>query len=661
MSRLTLLVKALRELGPRQLGLYAWYQVLLRSGYLRWGTGNRRQQTRNKHLPSPVIRHVLTMPQAEKISDIIGDIGISRVLKVADEIVAGNFRRFGGLPVPIDLTPPGDLSHWTDYEMGRTPWGIDDIKFIWEPARFGWAYALGYGFLLSGDERYPQTFWRYFEVFMDANPSNQGPNWVSAQEVALRLLVFAFASQLFASSQHSSPERIHSLAMSIAEHANRIPLSLVYARAQNNNHLLSEAVGLITASLALPKHPKSVRWQRLGWKWFEWGLLQQIAVDGSYSQHSTNYHRLMLQLALWVAALRVDRPDVWQRLTPTLQRATTWLLSLTDPVSGCVPNLGPNDGAYIFPLTIRPFADFRPVLQAASLAFLGKPSVELGPWDDMSLWLAGNKPSGIGSQIFPTSNFQPPIPRNNIIHNQEFQSWAYLRSATFYGRPGHADQLHLDLWWRGLNIAQDAGTYLYNAVPPWDNTLTSTAVHNTVTLNGRDQMTRAGRFLFLDKAQAEVLTNDSAEDGSWERMITRHDGYLRSNAFHTRSVTTHQDGRWVVEDTLQPVTDRVQRDIQTVRLHWLLPDWKYEFDEEQGQLRIHSPEGWISLAIGSQPSVLGFTLVRAGEILLGRGDAHPTWGWVSPVYAHKEPALSFSTTVESTLPVQFFSVWIFPQ
>ena len=33
------------------------------------------------------------------------------------------------------------------------------------------------------------------------------------------------------------------------------------------------------------------------------------------------------------------------------------------------------------------------------------------------------------------------------------------------------DQLHLDLWWRGLNIAQDAGTYLYNADPPWDNPL----------------------------------------------------------------------------------------------------------------------------------------------------------------------------------------------
>ena len=82
------------------------------------------------------------------------------------------------------------------------------------------------------------------------------------------------------------------------------------------------------------------------------------------------------------------------------------------------------------------------------------------------------------------------------------KSWAYLRTAQFTSRPSHADQLHLDLWWRGLNIARDAGTYLYNAPAPWDNSLTTTLVHNTVTINGRDQMTRAGRFLYLDWVNA---------------------------------------------------------------------------------------------------------------------------------------------------------------
>ena len=54
------------------------------------------------------------------------------------------------------------------------------------------------------------------------------------------------------------------------------------------------------------------------------------------------------------------------------------------------------------------------------------------------------------------------------------------------------DQLHFDLWWHGINVAQDAGTYLYNGEPPWDNPLVSTRVHNTITIDGRDQMTRGG-------------------------------------------------------------------------------------------------------------------------------------------------------------------------
>ena len=90
------------------------------------------------------------------------------------------------------------------------------------------------------------------------------------------------------------------------------------------------------------------------------------------------------------------------------------------------------------------------------------------------------------------------------MRDLRYETWAYLRAARFTGRPGHADQLHLDLWWCGLNVAQDAGTYLYNAPPPWDNALARSEVHNTLVVNGLEQMTRAGRFLYLERAQARV-------------------------------------------------------------------------------------------------------------------------------------------------------------
>ncbi len=655
MARLHLILKALRELGPRQLGLYAWYQVLLRSGFLRWWTRVRGRKTGAASHRSSVIRPVLSLPSPHEIKDILGDSGITEITKSANEIVEGKFRRFGEKPVPIELTPPGVLTHWIDYELGRVSWGAADPKFIWEPARFGWVFSLGQAYLITEDERYPEVFWQNYENFISANPLNQGPNWTSAQEVALRVLAFVFAGQLFAKSPHSTSLRTSSLAKSIADHAERIPPSILYARAQNNNHLLSEAAGLITAGLAYPAHPKSEQWQRLGWKWFVRGIQNQVADDGSYSQHSTNYHRLMLQLALWVSALKGDSISKLKAIIPKLQFATQWLLQLTDSKSGRVPNLGPNDGAFILSLTSLPFTDYRPVLQAASKAFLNEPAFESGPWDDLSLWFHTK-------HVSLSTDPRPLTTQPLILSEKNSNSWAYLRAAQFDGRPGHADQLHLDLWWRGMNTARDAGTYLYNADPPWDNRLISAAVHNTVTLNGQDQMTRAGRFLYLDKAQAQILAEERTDDGSLKLVSAQHDGYRRFGAIHKRTVIAQDDGLWIVEDDIIPADGQKLEVTHEARLHWLLPDWQYDFQEEDGQLQIFSPDGWIILSVSGNPFSARYMLVRAGEILFGDNQQiHPAWGWYSPTYAAKKPALSFSVTVKSSLPIRFRSEWRFPK
>ena len=661
MPRLSLALKALRELGPRQVSLYITYQILLRSGYLRWKMRDRSRKIDIISLRFSGFRHLCALPDSEALKLCLGEEGISALLAEADQIVDGYFRRFGVEFAPITLTPPGELFHWIDYETGHQPWGAEDPKFIWEPARFGWAFLLGRAYSISGDECYAESFWRYFEIFRSANPANRGQNWTSAQEVALRILAFTFAGQVFASSSHSTSTRNSQLISAIAQHADRIPPSLLYARAQNNNHLLSEAAGLITAGLALPDHLQARRWSHLGWKWFNRGLRQQIDSDGAYSQHSTNYHRLMLQLALWVyaiqnnsesAALQLEKPSISK-----LQLATRWLITLTDRAAGRVPNLGPNDGAYILPLSVQPYDDYRPVLQAASQAFFDEPTFEAGVWDEMSLWFS--------LESFKTSALPANLPNCQplVIRNSSYSAWAYLRTARFNGRPGHADQLHLDLWWRGLNIAQDAGTYLYNAAQPWDNSLTRTQVHNTLTINDQEQMTRAGRFLYLDRAQAKITAHENAKDDVWQRVCVQHDGYRKLGITHRRTVTTYVDDRWLVTDEIIPVSR--QSSSISARLHWLLPDWPWKLDETELKLELESPHGWISLQItpasSLQPATCNLQLVRAGKLLAGNGDVAPYIGWVSPTYAHKVPALSWGIEVEVTPPFSFTSEWHFPK
>lgn len=662
--RLSIALKALRQLGLQPLALYGWYRLGLWVGHYQRVKRIENRGSESSELPSTP-HSLFTLPPRDQLLRILGDDGKSALIHEADEIVAGEVRLFGGEPLPLQLTINAPLAHWTDYETGQAPFptlvsrlsnlqpfdqahgkpSTFDFKLLWEPARFGWAFTLGRAYHLSGDERYAGAFWRDTEQFLDSNPPYLGPHWMNGQEVAIRLMALVWADQVFAASSASTPERRARLAQSVAAHAARIPPTLIYARAQNNNHLVTEAAALFTAGCALPEHPAADRWRALGWKWLNRAFCRQIGSYGEYVQHSTNYHRLMLQCALWVDAILRTTGQIWPALTlESLARASHWLFSLLDPETGHAPNLGANDGAYIFPLTICPFADFRPVVQAAARAFL-RCQLPGGVWDEMSLWL------GLPSC---DKTFEPGHYLSDNLHGR--RSWAYLRASRFRSRLAHMDQLHFDLWWRGLNIAQDAGSYLYNGEPPWDNALVSTRVHNTVTVDGRDQMTRAGRFLTLDWFPAYSKSLIDLDEQVLQRMLAYHNGYHPLGVRHERTVTVYADGRWEVMDALLVKDGRAH----TFRLHWLLPDWEWEIEknEERVGLRLKSPHGWVVLVVSCQAGVV--SLVRAGEALFGEQDVQPFEGWVSRTYGQKEPALSLAVEVKATQSMQFVTEFNFP-
>jgi hypothetical protein len=651
-NRLSIALKALRQLGFAQVSLYALYRFSLLSGYYRRIT---RAGPGKKEPAMLTFQPLFELPSPADLMAVLGEKGRFELMTQADEIVAGRVRLFGAEPVPLQLNSEQPLQHWSAYEkdaclLASLYTGIPDVKFIWEPARFGWAFILGRAWHLSRDERYAVAFWNFIEIFLDANPPDMGPHWISAQEVSLRLMAWVWSQQVFADSLHSTPERQTRLALAVAQHAARIPITLVYSRSQNNNHLLSEAAGLFTAGLALPDDPRAAGWCKLGWKWLQRGFQRQIDAYGEYSQHSSNYQRLMLQLALWVKPMARRHGFTFSRRThEVLAIATHWLFSLLDPVSGCVPNLGANDGAYIFPLSNRPFADHRPVLQAAARSFM-EYQLPGGDWDEMALWL-GVPDAG--------RFFQEPRYLGDSLYGRD--SWGSLRVVKFKNRPSHADQLHFDLWWRGLNIARDAGSYLYNAPPPWDNSLAHTTVHNTVSVDGCEQMRRVGRFLYLDWAQAGQRRPIETNPDILQRCIAWHAGYRRLGVRHERIVTAFSDEHWEVEDRL--LFSRKNQHPHIFRLHWLLPDWEWQLDEGPSGVKLHldSPHGRLQVLISCDPSLGIFSLVRAGILLHGKADASPIRGWYSPTYGQKVPALSCAMEATSPEEVRFSSYFIFPK
>jgi len=225
-------LKALSQLGFQPVLLNALYRLGLASGHYQ------RLERREQREESSSLRALFAFPTPEELLTVIGEAGKAALLAEADEIVAGRVRLFGAGPVELDLAVPGKLAHWTAYETGRAAFPLGhltspDIKYLWEPARFGWAFSLGRTFHLTRDEKYAGSFWRYYETFATANPPYLGPNWTSGQEVALRIMAFVWAAQVFSASSSSRSVLPLILGLPIIPSTFKLASVMVYLVSQN--------------------------------------------------------------------------------------------------------------------------------------------------------------------------------------------------------------------------------------------------------------------------------------------------------------------------------------------------------------------------------------------------------------------------------------------
>lgn len=632
MNKLQKLWYSCKEIGIPQMADYAGYLVQKKTGSLA------RKTPLGGYALDFDPQTIELKPPFDPFNSVLLELikkDRTRVLQTADEILSGWYHPFGGQKAQITFSTGIDTPvHWS--KVGDQV-NNKDIKWLWEPCRFTWVYDLAKAWLLTRDDHYVQFFWQKFEGFIEQNPVNSAPNWTSAQEAAMRIITWLMVYQVFKESPATTAKHTSQMVAAIWQHAARIPPTLGYARSQNNNHLISEALGLVIAgSLFSNKSLIARNWLKLGVKELNQALLKQIEADGTYSQHSTNYHRLMLQLALaycgYAKQIGIEIP---QEVSNRLGAATRWLAAQLDPISGRLPNLGHNDGSLLLPLGVAEFRDYRPTLQAAGLTLLGQPLLPAGTWDELPLWLG----LPVLENGYPTPQLSSPAIHS--IHSENIT--ASLRGVTFHGRPAHADQLHLDIWWDGLNIAQDAGTFSYNDPPPWQNPFSSTLVHNTLSIDGQDQMLKASKFLWLRQAQAKWYNAPSKDI-----LMASHNGYCRAGVIHQRIATFVNANHLEVIDQ---VNFNQKSEAKQIILHWLLADWQWQLDGsdfnlKNGDRMIKVSFDAVSIKDASTYLPFEISLIRAGETLFGKRNT-PFLGWASDTYGEKHPALSLSLQIQT--------------
>lgn len=399
---------------------------------------------------------------------------------------------------------------------GEGPLAGADIRPLWEAHRWADLLDVPKGKLAAT-----------VATRLAAHPPYVGPLWLCGQEAAFRALHLSLAAALHG----EAPPR-----EALAVLARRIAANPAYAMAQDNNHPISEAAGLLVSGLAL----QDAAMARRGASRLDRAISRLVGADGGFAQPSPAYHRLLLDTVAateWLTR-RAGGPSLRPAALARMEAATRFLHRLACPVTGALPRLGHQDGSCLADLSGCGPDDARGSLERAARLFCGASAG--WPEDPGAARLGLMAP---GERLRAASDWRG----GGLLGVTGGRLRGVLRTGPLRFRPNHADLLHLDVWDGPLNLLRDGGTGAYNPAERWWlSHLQGTAAHNTVGFDGVDQMPRVGPFLFA----------------RWPRMTPLpHGAVLRDHRgrIHSREVTALPDGLRVADRLDGPFAEAVLR------------------------------------------------------------------------------------------------------
>ncbi len=480
---------------------------------------------------------------------------------------------FGWLRPGTGEAPPEWLRSVTTGRTAATadaPWwalpdfdsNLGDIKAVWEPSRFDWVVNLAQQ-ARAGVPGSAARLNQWLADWCAKNPMFVGPNWKCAQEASIRVMHLSVAALICGETQRPSEP----LVALVVGHLRRIAPTVSYAVAQDNNHGTSEAAALYIGGhwLKCLGHEEGHDWHRRGRTLLENRILRLVAADGSFSQHSTNYHRLMLETVSLVETWRraAGLPALSDPCYGRLAAAAAWLRTLVDPATGDAPNVGANDGANLLPLTDADYRDFRPAVYLASTLFEHHAAYSDGPWQAQLEWLGvAAAPRATDSAAPASRTFDDGGLAVLVIPGAQ----AILRYPRFRFRPSHADALHVDLRVNGANLLRDGGSFSY-ADPAAVDYFGGPEGHNSVQFDDHEQMPKLSRFLWGDWLTTRTVTPVHGSAGQAMAAASYQD---RFGAIHDRALT-------LAEGSLT-VTDRLSGFHRRAVLRWRLRPGPWQLD-----------------------------------------------------------------------------------
>ncbi len=511
---------------------------------------------------------------------------------------------------------------------------MGDHKIIWELNRHQHWLTLGRAAWLTGNDRYLDRIEAELESWLTANPPLTGINWSSMLELALRSISWIWTLHfLSARVAWREAASLVDLLLGIDRQLDQVArhLSLYFSP---NTHLLGEGLALYVGGRVLPELTRAARWEEFGRDILIRQAYTQVRPDGGHAERSTHYHRYTLDFYLLALAVarRTGDPAAAQ-FEAVASRLASFCRALADD-DGRLPTIGDDDGGQLFPICGRTPSDARDSLWIAA-ELLDKPQLAVGDPPEEALWMLGPGEIALDrakptcpppSHVFPDSGYA-------VLRAPDAHAILDAGPHGFLnGGHAHGGALSLVLSTHGHPLLIDPGTATYTMDPGVRNRFRSTAMHNTVVVNGRSQSEPEGPFHWKSRAHARVTlwrpglrlareTVDYAE--------ALHDGYLP--LVHRRAVLRAPHGLWVIADHFLGTGHHV------VDAYWhLAPGWRRNISESRQSL--------------AHPAGLWAVIDSTGR---GRqefcGDPQGL-GWCAPVYGRLVPSLTMRFSDAAVAP-----------
>lgn len=444
-----------------------------------------------------------------------------------------------------------------------------DVKVPWELSRCHHLLWLGEAYLLTKDEKYAKEVVDQLEWWIDENPLMYSINWTCAMDVAIRAVNWMYAINMISESKALNEIALKRIHGSLFEHGWFIFRNLEKWYPYSANHYASNIAGLFYLGQLFKETKEGKKWWHFALEEYFLEVRFQVLPSGAHFERSISYHRLMTELYAYPYFMlqRVKEP-----IPLDIQLRVESMFDFTDHYTkhnGMAPQLGDNDDGRLLPFVKRDFREHDYLLRIGSIGF-GKHYESLSV-DKMVLDIffvlpeknvikAGNTQNSPGSVFKDHRDAGFVVLKHAdlylIFSNTSLSCYPDLHRKML-GTHTHADGLSFELSVGKQDFVIDPGSYVYTASAVERNRFRSTGKHNTLTIDGQDQVELLESNLFSVKGFIEVEKMEIIEGDEEISVSGSKRWQLASdlNAAHSRKIELRTESEIEILDEISCGTE----------------------------------------------------------------------------------------------------------